>query len=115
MLFSIYAYKQIHIGNTAQKQLSTPFRKNPVWKRSVSKQTIFKRHVSHVLNITGWMKLNVDTVDLCNFVVNEFNPNTEVQNIENRVFQNAPLVIPPLQMPVFQMGITVTSGLQQRK
>ena len=27
---------------------------------------------------------------MCNFVLNEFNPTFEVQNIENEAFQNAP-------------------------
>ena len=29
-----------------------------------------------------------DTVDLCNFVINELNPTSEVQNMGNGAFQN---------------------------
>ena len=56
----------------------------PVWKRG-----ILKSLVSHVLNFKSWIKLIYGTVDKCNFVINEFNPTSEVQNIENGVFQNA--------------------------
>ena len=45
--------------------------------------------VSHVLNLTGCIKLIFDTLDLCNFVKNEFNPTFEVQNMGNEAFQNA--------------------------
>ena len=30
-----------------------------------------------------------DTVDVCNFVINEFNPTFEVENMGNKAFQNA--------------------------
>ena len=30
-----------------------------------------------------------ETVDICNFVINEFNPTFEVQNMGNEAFQNA--------------------------
>ena len=35
------------------------------------------------------IKLIYDTVDVCNFVINEFNPTFEVQNMGNEAFQNA--------------------------
>ena len=31
-----------------------------------------------------------DTLDICNFVINDFNATFEVQNIENETFQTAP-------------------------
>jgi len=40
-----------------------------------------------------------------------FNPTSEVQNIENRVFQNALEQTPHLQMAIFKTGTTVASGL----
>ena len=36
------------------------------------------------------MKLIYETVDECNFVINEFNPTFEVQSMGNEAFQNAP-------------------------
>ena len=41
------------------------------------------------LNFKSWIKLIYDTVDVCNFVINEFNPTFEVQNMGNEAFQNA--------------------------
>ena len=35
------------------------------------------------------LELIYDTVDVCNFVINEFNPMFEVQNMGNVTFQNA--------------------------
>ena len=60
-----------------------------VWKRGVSKRGILKSLVFHVLNFKSWIKLIYDTVDVCNFVLNEFNPTFEVQNMGNEAFQNA--------------------------
>ena len=45
--------------------------------------------MSHFLNFKSWIKLIYDTVDICNFVINEFNPTFEVQNMGNEAFQNA--------------------------
>ena len=60
-----------------------------VWKRGISKRGILKSLVSHFLNFKSWIKLIYDTVDVCNFVINEFNPTFEVQNMGNEAFQNA--------------------------
>ena len=60
----------------------------PVWKRGISKRGILKSLVSHFLNFKSWIKLIYDTVDICNFVINEFNPTFEVQNMGNEAFQN---------------------------
>ena len=49
----------------------------------------FKKPRFHVLNFKSWIKLIYDTVDACNFVINEFNPTFEVQNMGNEAFQNA--------------------------
>ena len=57
--------------------------------RGISKQGILKSLVSHFLNFKSWIKLIYDTVDICNFVINEFNPTFEVQNMGNETFQNA--------------------------
>ena len=46
-------------------------------------------YCAHVLNILGWIKLFFDTIDSCNFVINEFNLTFEVQNMENEAFENA--------------------------
>ena len=48
-----------------------------------------KSIVFHVLNFKSWIKLISDTVDICNLVINEFNPIFEVQKIGNEAFQNA--------------------------
>ena len=60
-----------------------------VWKQGVSKLGILKSLVSHFLNFKSWIKLIYDTVDAYNFVINEFNPTFEVQNMGNEAFQNA--------------------------
>ena len=62
-----------------------------IWKQSVSKRGILKSLVSHVLNFKSWIKLIYDTVNICNFVINEFNPTCEVQNMGNEAFQNVSL------------------------
>ena len=66
-----------------------------VWKTSVCKWGVCKRGVlkcavSYVLNFRGWIKLIYDKITLIYSVKNAFNPASEVQNIENGVFQNAP-------------------------
>ena len=35
------------------------------------------------------LELIYDTADVCNFVINDFNPTFEVQNMKNEAFQNA--------------------------
>ena len=47
----------------------------------VSKQGILKSLVSHFLNFKSWIELIYDTVDKYNFVINEFTPTFEVQNM----------------------------------
>ena len=37
----------------------------------------------------SWIYDIYDTVDICNYVINEFNPTFEVQNMGNEAFQNA--------------------------
>ena len=61
----------------------------PIWKRGFSKQGILKSLISHVLNCKSWIKLIYDTLDVYNFVINEFNPIFAVQNMGNEAFQNA--------------------------
>ena len=60
-----------------------------VCKQGDSKQGILKCPVSHNLNFKGWIKLIYDKITLIYSVENVFNPTSEVQNIENGVFQNA--------------------------
>ena len=57
--------------------------------RLETKRGILKSLVSYVLNFNNWIELVYDTVDICNFVINEFNPTFEVQNMGNEAFQNA--------------------------
>ena len=61
----------------------------PVCKRGICKWGILKSLVSYFLNFKNWIKLIYDTVDVCNFVINEFNPTFEVQNMGNEAFWNA--------------------------
>ena len=61
----------------------------PVWKRGVAKQGTLKSLVSHFLNFKSWIKLIYDTLDVCNFVINEFNPTFEIQNMGSEAFPNA--------------------------
>ena len=77
------------------KRLSLEATVIPVWKtaickRGICKWGILKIPVFYVLNFKGWIKLIFDRVDLCNFVINEFNPTSEVQNMGNWAFQNSP-------------------------
>ena len=75
------AYKLNHFQkDKSQRQLlpSFPF-----------KQDILKCLVSHFLNFKTWIKLIYDTVDVCNFVINEFDPTFEAQNMGNEALQNA--------------------------
>ena len=59
-----------------------------IWKRGVPKRVILKRLVSGFLYFKGWIKLIYDTVNICNVVINKFNPTFEVQNMGNEAFQN---------------------------
>ena len=61
-----------------------------VWKTPVCKRGILKCPVSYVLNFRGCIKLIYDKITLIYSVKNAFNPTSEVKNIENGVFQNAP-------------------------
>ena len=73
----------------------TPVSKTSVWKWGISKRGILQSSVSHVLNFTGWIKLIFNTVDLCYFVINQFNPTFEVQRSGNkREFSNQGLQLP---------------------
>ena len=64
-----------------------------------------KCSISYVPNFRGWIKLIYDKITLIYSVKNEFNPTSEVQNIENEVFENAPFA-----NGFFQMVVTVASG-----
>ena len=64
--------------------------KTAICKRDLSKWGILKCFISHVLNFRGWIKLIYDKITLTYSVKNEFNPTSEVQNIGNGAFQNAP-------------------------
>ena len=44
----------------------------------------------NVLNFRGWIKLIYNKITIIYNVKNVFNPTSEVQKIENGVFQNAP-------------------------
>ena len=48
-----------------------------------------KSLISHFSNFKSWIKLIYDTVDISNFVINEFNPTFEVQKMGNEAFQIA--------------------------
>ena len=78
----------------------------PVWKTADCKWGNLKHPVFNVLNFRGWMKLIFDTVDYikCNFVISEFNSTSEVQNIGNGVFQNAPFASVPFANGRFLNG-----------
>ena len=69
--------------------------KMAVCKRGVSERGILKCPISYVLKFRGWIKLIYDKITLIYSVKNAFNPTSEVQNIENGVFQNAPFANAP--------------------
>ena len=52
-------------------------------------------------------KLIYDKITLIYCVENEFNPTSEVQNIENGVFQNAVIANAYLQIAIYQIVVTV--------
>ena len=68
----------------------TPIWKMAICKWGVCKRGILKHPISNVLNFRGWIKLICDKTTLIYCIKNEFNPTSEVQNIENGMFQNAP-------------------------
>ena len=41
------------------------------------------------MNFKSWIEVLYGTVDVCNFVINEFNPSFEVQKMGKEAFQNA--------------------------
>ena len=63
--------------------------KTPVCKSGICKRGILKHPIFNILNFRGWIKRIFDTVDYCNFVINELNPTYEFQNMGNGAFQNA--------------------------
>ena len=81
----------IHHGKKLSPEaIVTTVWKTAVCKRGVSKQAVLKYPVSYVLNFRGWIKLIYDKITLIYNVKNVFNPTSEVQNIGNGAFQNAP-------------------------
>ena len=80
--------------------------KTPVCKQGVCKQGILKCPVSYVMNLRGWIKLvtDYDKIRLIYSVKNEFNPTSEVENIENGVFQNAQFANAPFANGHFPNG-----------
>ena len=65
-------------------------------------------HLKHilfnVLYFSGWIKLIYDKITLVYCVENEFNLTSEVQNIENGLFQNAPFANAPFANSHFPNG-----------
>ena len=58
----------------------------------------------YVLNFRGQIKLIYDKITLIYSVKNEFNPTSEVQNIGNVAFQNAPFANAPFANGSFPNG-----------
>ena len=75
-----------------------------VWKTPVCKWGILKCPISYVLNFRGWIKLIYDKITLIYSVKNVFNPTSEVQNLENGVFQNVPFTNAPFPNGHFPNG-----------
>ena len=68
-----------------------PVWKTPVCKQGACKRGILKHPVFNIVNFRGWIWFIFDKITLIHSFKNEFNPTSKVQNIENRVFQNARL------------------------
>ena len=81
--------------------------KVPIWKRGIAKRGILRSLVSHVLNFKSWIKLIHGIEDVCDFVINVFNPIFSVKTLKTRHFK-----MPRLAMPHFQTRrwVTVASG-----
>ena len=58
----------------------------------------------NVLNFRGWIKLIHDKITLMCSVKNEFNQTSDVQNIGNGAFQNAPFANIPFANGSFPNG-----------
>ena len=70
-------------------------------QRDVCKRGVLKCPVSYVLNFRGWIKLIYDKITSMHSVKNEFNQTSEVQNIGNGAFQNAPFANFPFANGMF--------------
>ena len=92
----VFPFLSEHIAFILEFQLQEFIRRSPqttvttIWKTPVCKRGIFKRPVSYVMNFRGWIKLIYDKITLNCSIKNEFNPTSEVQNIETEAFQNVP-------------------------
>ena len=73
-------------------------------QKRTCKRSILKHPVFNVLNFRGWIKLICDKITLIYSVKNEFNPTSEVQNIGNGAFQNAPFANAPFANGSFPNG-----------
>ena len=64
-----------------------------IWTILQIKSCLSNKNASNIqkLGIFFYFQYKVTTglCDVCNFVINEFNPTFEVQNIGNKAFQNA--------------------------
>ena len=90
LCLNFVAFISIRFDSYCPQATVTTVWKTPVCKRGVGERGNLKCPISYVLSITGWIKLIYDKITLIYSVKNAFNPTSEVQNIENGVFQNAP-------------------------
>ena len=102
--FGVNYLKRIICRTLSPQATVTTVWKTPVCKWGVCKRGILKCPVSYVLNFRGWIKLIYDKITLIYSVKNAFNPTSEVQNIENGVFQNAPFASAPFANGSFPNG-----------
>ena len=72
---------------------------------AIYKWGILKHSVFNVLNFKGWIQLIYDKITLIYCVENEFHPTSEVQIIENGMFQNTPF------QPFSKRGLQLPLGL----
>ena len=66
----------------------------------------FGKPCFHFPELTGSIKLILDPIYFCYFVINEFSPTCEVQYFENSVLQSS------FEMGAIAMGFIVASGMR---
>ena len=82
----------------AQRQLWASFENSHLETRHFTKPYFY------VLNFTGWIKLIFVTVDLCNSILDVFNPIFEGQGSGNQALHNTPFETTRFQIGVFKTG-----------
>ena len=107
---AFYLNNDEYSNQKATKVTVTLGKKTLILKQGISKCGLLQSPVFHVLNFTGWIKLIFDIVDLCNFVIKEFNLTFTLEQSWNGPLLNTSFEMPHFQIRVFEIKVTVASG-----